>query len=66
MLMSVVVVSFATLAGNVLAPLAVCDLCKRVFSVKRIYDKKPIIPLNSQMASDVCYRRVFLFAMVFL
>ncbi len=39
---------------NVLAPCAVCDLRRRVFSAERKYDKKTIIPLNSQMAQDVC------------
>ena len=39
---------------DVPAPCAVCDLRRRVFSAKRKYDKKTVIPLNSQMAQDVC------------
>ena len=47
--------NFQAITYNVLAPCAVCDLRRRVFSAKRKYDEKTVIPLNSQMAQDVCY-----------
>ena len=46
---------------DVSAPCAVCDLRRRVFSAKRKYDKKTVIPLNSQMAQDVCWQIAVLF-----
>ncbi len=46
---------FHKITVNVPAPCAVCDFRSRVFSAKRKYDLKTVIPLNSQIAQDVCY-----------
>ncbi len=42
-----------------------CGLRRRVFSVKRKYELKTIIPLNSAIATNVCWAGFFLFCLVF-